>query len=72
MQNGKKGEFSDSPTQVKNEVIKDFRKAYLKLVEEKVTGDDEASQALVSPHDIDELERVRELENKQYDYGRFE
>jgi hypothetical protein len=30
----------------------------LQLVEEKVTGDDEASQALVSPHDIDELERV--------------
>ena len=30
----------------------------MQLVEEKVTGDDEASQALVSPHDIDELERV--------------
>ena len=55
----------------KGKAIKDFRKAYLKvsffklsfisfiqLVEEKVTGDDDASQALVSPHDIDELERV--------------
>ena len=43
----------------------------MKLVEEKVTGNDEASQALISPHDIDELERQRDLEQSSHDYRRL-
>lgn len=30
-------------------------------MEEKVAGEDESSQALISPHDLDELERVVSL-----------
>lgn len=64
-------EFEAIYEPLKVDQIKDFRKAYLKvsvafdlrkycvqLVEEKVTGEDDASQALISPHDLDELERV--------------